>query len=189
MAAVDTPPGLGLGSTARGVFPARRGPRRLAEIGARYVGLAGSGAIALAARNPDVRAGASLVGWALTCFALAGVGLAVRRAHVAIAGDGVRWGWGRWVVRMDRDRIARVLMFRDGLSLRARRGSTWFLAARDWDKFELMRRTIVEVGLPAEEHAGRAPLRARIQSYGRFLDALVIAAMVGVTGVLLAAAL
>jgi len=189
VAAVDTPPGLGLGAAARGVFPARPGPRRLAEAAARYVAVAGALAIVLAARRPDAPAAATWVVGALTCAALAAVGLAVRRAHVGIDADGVRWGWGGWVVRMDRDRIDRVLIFRDGLAVRARRGTTWFLAARDWDRFEVMRRTVADVGLPAEEHDRRAPLRARVQSYGRFLDGLVIAAMVGATLVAAGAAL
>ena len=42
--------------------------------------------------------------------------------------------------------------------------------------------------LPLEDHEGKAPLRARLQSYGRFLDALLVGAMVGAFVVMLWAA-
>jgi hypothetical protein len=39
------------------------------------------------------------------------------------------------------------------------------------------------VGLPSVEHARKAPLAARLQSYGRVLDAIIVLAMV--TGLLI----
>jgi hypothetical protein len=179
VSAVDTPPGLGLGGLAHGAFAARSGPRRLAEYGSRITLLLGIAAIALAVRRPTEDAASLVVVGALTSMALAAVGLAVRRAQVTIGSDGVRWGWGRWTVRMDRDRIVRVDLYDDAIALRARRGSTWFLSRRDWDRFEAMRRAVTSAGLPAQEHAGRTPLAARLQSYGHVLDALIVLAILG----------
>lgn len=177
MSAVDTPPGLGLGGLAHGAFAARPGPRRLAEYGSRITLLLGIATIAIAARNPLDDAASLVVVGALTTIALATVGLAVRRAQVTIGSDGVRWGWGRWTVHMDRDRIVRVDLYDDAIALRARRGSAWFLSRRDWDRFEAMRRAVTSSGLPTEEHRGRTPLAARLQSYGRVLDALIVLAV------------
>jgi hypothetical protein len=183
MSAVDTPPGLGFGGLAHGAFAARPGPRRLAEYSARAVIALAIVTIALAARHPlEPRASVCVVG-ALTTLAIAALGVAVRRAQVTIGSGGVTWGWGRWTVQMDRDRITRVDLFDDAIALRPRRGSTWYLSRRDWDRFESMRRAITAAGLPAEEHTGRAPLAARLQSYGRVLDALVLFAVV--TGIAL----
>ncbi len=176
MAAVDTPPGLGLDALAHGSFAARRGPRRLAELGLRVTLVIGVAAIALALRRPDAAPASTCVVGALTMMALTGLGVAVRRAQVSIGSDGVSWGWGRWTVRMDRDRIVKVELFDDAIALRPRRGSTWFLSRRDWDRFEAMRRAVVAVGLPADERARRAPLAARLQSYGRVLDAIIVLA-------------
>jgi len=188
LAAVDTPPGIGLGTTARGWFAARPGPRRLAEIGLRITVVVGIVTVALAGRHPEAASAATLVVGALTCAALAVLGVAVRRAQVSIAADGVRWGWGRWVVRMERERLVRVEVFDDAIALVPQRGSTWFLSRRDWDRFERMRRAVVDAGLPVEDRARRAPFTARLQSYGRVLDALVVGAMVGAVVLALGAA-
>lgn len=177
MSAVDTPPGLGLGGLPHGAFAARRGPRRLAEYASRIVVVLALVTIALAARHPgQPRSSVAVVG-ALTTLAIAGLGVAVRRAQVTIGSGGVRWGWGRWTVQMERDRITRVDLYDDAIALRARRGSTWFLSRRDWDRFESMRRAIAAAGLPVSEHARRAPLAARLQSYGRVLDGLIVMAV------------
>ncbi|MBA3821170.1 MAG: hypothetical protein H0X17_19960, partial [Deltaproteobacteria bacterium] len=55
----------------------------------------------------------------------------------------------------------------------------WFLAARDWERFDVLVRQVRRAELPIQEHAGKAPLRQRLQSYGRFLDALLVFAIVG----------
>lgn len=179
MSAIDTPPGLGLAVLLpHGTFAARRGPRRLAELGLRVTVALGALAIGFAIRRPEAPQASTCFVGALTVIALGTLGVAVRRAQVTIAADGVRWGWGRWTVRMDRDRVVKVELYDDAIALRPRRGSTWFLSRRDWDRFEAMRRTAASVGLPAEEHARKAPLAARLQSYGRVLDAIVVLAMV-----------
>ncbi len=41
-----------------------------------------------------------------------------------------------------------------------------------------MRRAVAEVGMPSEEHRRGSPLAARLQSYGRVLDTIVVLAMV-----------
>ncbi len=177
MAAIDTPPGLGHDDSRAAGFAAPRGPRRLAEVAMRVtVGLAVVVVLVVARRRPD--AGPTLVTWAVTASALGLIGAAVRRARVTIAADGVRWGWGALKVRMSLERIVRVELYQDGISVRARRGSTWFLARRDWDRFESLGRAIAEVGLPCASLDRKAPFTARLQSYGRILDGLLVAAMV-----------
>lgn len=177
MAAIDTPPGLGHADTRAAGFGAPPGPRRLAELAMRAtIVLAVVVTLVVGRRRPP--AGALLIAWSVSAAALGVVGAAVRRARVTVAADGVRWGWGGWTVRMSRTRMVRAELFVDGVALRARRGSTWFLARRDWARFDALGRALADSGLPCASHAGRAPLTARLQSYGRILDGLMIAAIV-----------
>jgi hypothetical protein len=113
------------------------------------------------------------------------VGFAVRRARVAITRDGVRWGWNALAFTQSADRIATAHVYRDGVALEARRGAWWFIAARDWERFDALVRQLRRVHLPIEEHEGAAPLRARLQSYGRFLDGLLVMSVLGTLAVLL----
>jgi hypothetical protein len=139
--------------------------------------------IVMVHRHPN----ATLFVLAMTCVAVAGTGLAVRTARVAIDPDGVRWGWSWAGFRMARARMKRADVYGDGVALVARAGS-WFLAARDWDHFDALVRALERAGLPTVVHDGRAPWRARVQSYGRFLDALLVLAMAGAAALLGAAA-
>ena len=176
VAAIDTPPGLGHDDSRAAGFAAPRGPRRLAELAMRVTLVLAVVVIVVVGRR---RGGAApvLVAWAVSVSALGMVGAAVRRARVTIAADGVRWGWGSLTVRMSRARITRVEVYTDGIALRARRGSTWFLARRDWDRFDTLARAIADVGLPCTALERTAPFSARLQSYGRILDGLMIAAI------------
>jgi hypothetical protein len=97
----------------------------------------------------------------------------VRSACVAITRDGVRWGWSAFGFHQEAARIATAHVYADGVALEARRGSWWFIAARDWDRFDALVRQLRRSALPIEDHAGVAPLRARLQSYGRFLDLMI----------------
>ena len=176
MSAVDVPPHRGLGGRAAGEFAARPGPRRLAGVAFLICLAVGAGTVALAARRPYDHA--TLVILPFMLVAIAGVGLAVRRARVTIGADGVRWGWSWLSVRMDGSRLLRVSIYPDAVALEPRRGSTWFLSARDWDRFPALTRAVERAGLPVAHHPTRAPWRARLQSYGRVLDGLLIGAMV-----------
>ena len=186
MAAIDTPPGLGHDDARAAGFAAPRGPRRLAEAAMRVtVGLTIAVVLVVGRRRPD---GAGvLVAWAVSTAALGVVGAAVRRARVTVSADGIRWGWGPLTVRMSRERIVRCDIYTDGIALRARRGSTWFLARRDWDRFESLARAVGDVGLPCATLERAAPFTARLQSYGRILDGMLIAAMLAAALVALVA--
>ena len=67
----------------------------------------------------------------------------------------------------------------DGIALEAKRGSQWFLARRDWDRFDALVRQVRRAELPIAEHDIKAPFRQRLQSYGRFLDAMLVFAIAG----------
>jgi hypothetical protein len=82
---------------------------------------------------------------------------------------------------MERDRIRQIEIFRDAIAMRPRRGSTWFLAAYDWDRFDALVFAVERSGLPTVRNDRRAPLGARLQSYGRVLDGLLVLTMVGAT--------
>lgn len=187
MAAVDTPPGLGLPGTPVGWFRSRPGPRKFATRGFVVVLVVGIAAIALSRRQlPPWQLGPRLI-VVTTAILIAAVALAVRRARVGLARDGVRWGWGALTVRMAADRIRAVRLYRDAIALVPKgRGSTWFLSRRDWDRFEAMRRAALS-HYPCEDLDRDAPWRARLQSYGRFVDGLVIAAALAVVWVALLA--
>ena len=110
---------------------------------------------------------------------LTALGFAVRRARIAVTRYGVRWGWDALGFQQPASKIVRAHIYRDGIALEARRGSQWFLAARDWDRFDALVRQVRRAELPVVEHTIKAPLRQRLQSYGRFLDAMLVFAILG----------
>jgi hypothetical protein len=194
MSAVDLPPLVGLIGTTRTAFRMRRGGRRLA-IAATIVTAAGwaltwwminQGGEWLAAHRARNVAPYAVAPVALAL--VAGVGLLVRTARVWIDGGGVRWGWKGLHVRMEVDRLRCAEIYRDGVALVATKGSRWFLAARDWDNFDLLAREIERAGMPVTHAPRRAPIRARLQSYGLVLDTMMVATILGTLIVVLGAA-
>lgn len=183
MSAVDVPPHKGLGGRAAGEFVARRRPRLLAGIAFFYCLVAGAATMALAARRPYEHA--TLVILPLMLVSIAGLGYAVRRAHVVIGADGIRWGWSWLGVRLDVGRLVGVAVYTDAIAFEPRRGSTWFLSARDWDRFAGLARAVERAGLPVTRRGGPTPLRARLQGYGAVLDGLMVITMLVATGGLL----
>lgn len=181
MSAVDLPPGIGLAGTPFAVFRAPQRARRLAFLSVVFV--IGFGVLAwyLALQRPWTRGNAKQIQLVLP-FALAafsGIGIAVRSARLAISRDGVRWGWTSLGFTQSTSAIVRAAVYRDGVTLESKRGTWWFLAARDWDRFDAMVRQLRRTEMPIAEHDHPAPLRARLQSYGRFLDTMLVAAGLG----------
>jgi len=173
VSAVDLPPGIGLVGAPLGIFHAPPGSRRLAA--ATLAASLGLGALTwyFVSRHPWSR-GASLqitLPVAFAAFAL--IGTAVRGARLSVTRDGVRWGWSSFAFHQEAGRIRCAHIYRDGVALEARRGSWWFLAARDWERFDALVRQLRRAALPLADHDREAPLRARLQSYGRVLDLLL----------------
>jgi hypothetical protein len=188
MSALDLPPGIGLQGTPLGLFRAPSRARWLARISLVLIVVLGCVTWGFVSRHP-YRAGAStqvVMPVAFLLFAL--LGFLVRSAKVAVTRDGVRWGWDQINFTQESRRLACAHVWRDGVTLQSRRGGTWFLAARDWDRFDALVRQLRRVELPFEDHATSAPLRARLQSYGRFLDGLLVLSVIGTFLVMLWAA-
>jgi len=175
VSAVDAPPGVAFAGPAVGEFVARRRPRRLAGRVFGIVLVTSGLTVALASRRAPGIAAELLLAVPLICASVAAVGLAVRRARVRIDRDGVRWGWSEIGFRVRRDQLARIEVYRDAIAVRPRRGSTWYLSGYDWELFDRMAGALRRAGLPSEAHARRAPLGARLQSYGIVLDLLLVA--------------
>lgn len=188
MSVLDLPPGLGLVGTPLGTFVAPRGARRLATLCLLAVIAMLAVTWYLVSRHPW-RYHASTQAVLPVAFAMfSGLGFVVRRAKVAVTRDGVRWGWTSLSFTQQASRIACAHIYTDGIALQAHRGSQWFIAARDWDRFDALVRQLRRAELPVRDHAGKAPFRQRLQSYGRFLDALLVASMLAGFGVMLWAA-
>jgi hypothetical protein len=185
MSALDLPPGIGLVGTPLATFHAPRRARRLAAISLVLVVVLGAITWALVSRHPYRRGASTQVVLPIAFVAFAGLGFVVRRARVAITRDGVRWGWAAFGFHQPAARITTAHVYRDGIALEARRGSWWFIAARDWERFDALVRHLRRAELPLRDHDAKAPLRARLQSYGRFLDLLVIGSVLGALTVLL----
>lgn len=179
MSATDLPPGLGLVGTPLGVFRSPRGSARLSAAALAVTVVAGAITWYIVSRHPYRRGMGTLFGLPLVFMMLATLGFLVRRARVAITRDGVRWGWEALGFQQPASKIVRAHIYRDGIALEPKRGAQWFLAARDWDRFDALVRQVRRAELPIAEHEGKAPLRQRLQSYGRFLDAMLVLAMVG----------
>ncbi|MEO8702246.1 MAG: hypothetical protein ABI867_19535 [Kofleriaceae bacterium] len=183
MSAVDLPPGIGLTGTPLGVFTAPHRARRLAIIAVIVVVVLGAASWGLVYQHPWRRGSSTQIVLPVAFALLALLGFAVRSARVAVTRDGVRWGWTVLGFHQQASRIAKAHVYRDGVALEARRGSWWFLAARDWDRFDALVRQLRRAELPIADHDGKAPLRARLQSYGRFLDVMMLGSIVGAVAV------
>jgi len=179
MSALDLPPGIGLVGTPLGTFHAPARARRTASLSLTLVLVLGAITWGFVSRHPYRHGSSSQVVLPIAFAAFATLGLVVRRAQVAITRDGVRWGWTSFGFHQPAARIATAHIYEDGIALEARRGSWWFIAARDWDRFDVLVRYLRRAELPTRDHAGRAPLRARLQSYGRFLDWLLRGSVIG----------
>jgi hypothetical protein len=188
MSALDLPPGIGLVGTPLGTFRAPPRARRSAAIALAAIVVLGAITWALVSRHPYRYASSSQIVLPIAFAAFAGLGLVVRRARVAVTRDGVRWGWTAFGFHQPASRITIAHIYRDGIALEARRGSWWFIAARDWDRFDVLVRHLRRAELPLRDHPGKAPLRARLQSYGRFLDLLLAGSVIGAVAVMLWAA-
>src|SRR5438105_14233840 len=188
MSAIDLPPGIGLLGTPLGEFRSPLRARRLSTWSLVLVLGFGTAAWGFVSRHPYTRHTSTMIVLPVAFLACALLGFAVRRARVAVTRDGVRWGWPALHFTQQAARIVAVHVYRDGIALEARRGAWWFIAARDWDRFDAIVRQLRRVELPIRDHDGRAPLRARLQSYGRFLDALLVVSVAGTFAVMLWAA-
>lgn len=188
MSAIDLPPGIGLVGTPLATFEAPRRSRRLA----RFAMIAAVVLLVvtwyLVSRHPWRRGSSTQVVLPVAFVAFAALAYGVRTARLAITRDGVRWGWSSLGFTQPASRIACAHVYADGIALEATRGSRWFIAARDWDRFDVIVRQLRRAELPARDHAGAAPLRQRLQSYGRFLDGLIVASVLGALAVTLWAA-
>ena len=188
MTAVDLPPGIGLRGTALAMFRAPRGARRLAWFALIAVIVLGGTTWGFVSRHPYHHHSSTQVVLPVAFAMFALLGFIVRSARLEVTRDGVRWGWSSLNFSQDASRLKCAHVWRDGVTLESKRGGTWFLGARDWDRFDALVRQLRRVELPFEEHPRKAPLRARLQSYGRFLDGLLVGSMVAAFGVMLWAA-
>jgi hypothetical protein len=175
MTAIDAPPGISFAGVAAGEFVARRRPRLLAARVLFLVLVTGAVTAAIGVRRAPGASAELLLAVPLICWCVAGVGYAVRRARLRIDHDGVRWGWTDIGFRVTRDRMERIDLYRDAIAVRQRRGSTWYLSGHDWDVFERMPGVLRRAALPVHTHQRRAPVGARLQSYGIVLDLLLLA--------------
>jgi hypothetical protein len=189
MGAIDLPPGIGLAGTPLGTFHAPRRARRLATVSLVLIVAMAVLTVYFVAQPPyRWRHASTQIVLSFAFVAIALLGFAVRRARVVVTRDGVRWGWDLVSFAQDAARIVCAHVYTDGVAFEARRGSWWFIAARDWDRFETFVRFLRRAQLPVQDHAGTAPLRARLQSYGRFLDVLLVLSVLSAFAVLLWAA-
>ena len=182
MTVIDAPPGIGFAGLAVGEFTARPRRRWLAGRVLLLVLSSGAATAFLATRRAPTQAAEALLALPLVCMSVALVGYAVRRAHLRIDGDGVRWGWSEIGFRVTRDQLERIRVYADAIAVVPRRGSTWYLSGHDWARFDQMPPVLERAGLPLERMDGRAPLAARLQSYGLVLDLLLVGTMVASVG-------
>ncbi len=188
MSAIDLPPGIGLVGTPLGTFDAPKRSRRLAWISVLVVVVLLAITWFLVSKHPWRRGSSTQVVLPVAFLMFVGLALAIRSARFSITRDGVRWGWTSLSFSQPRAKLVCAHIYSDGIALEAKRGSKWFIAARDWDRFDALVRQVRRAELPHEDHAGKAPLRQRLQAYGRFLDGLVISSIIGALAVLLWAA-
>lgn len=183
MSVLDLPPGVGLVGAPLATFHAPQRAKRLAWIATVLVAALLVVTWYFVSRHYWRRGSSTMVVLPVAFLMVTGLAVAVRTARVAITRDGIRWGWTSLGFTQSASRIAMAHVYADGIALEARRGSKWFLAARDWERFDALVRQLRRAELPITEHAGKAPLRQRLQSYGRFLDGLVVGSVLAALAV------
>jgi hypothetical protein len=188
MSAIDLPPGIGLQGTPLGTFRAPRRARILSGASLAAVVLFGGITWYFVSRHPYRWHSSTQVVLPVAFGALSLLGFAIRRAQVSVSRDGVRWGWNALNFTQEASRIVSAHVYADGVAFEAKRGSWWYIAARDWDRFDAFVRQLRRAELSITDHSGKAPLRARLQSYGRFLDAMLVGSMLAAFAVMLWAA-
>jgi hypothetical protein len=188
MSAIDLPPGIGLQGTPLGTFHAPRRARVIAAMSLVAVVLFGGITWYFVSRHPYRWHSSTQIVLPVAFAALSLLGFAIRRARVAVSRDGVRWGWEALSFTQQASRIVSAHVYADGVAFEAKRGSWWYIAARDWERFDAFVRQLRRAALPITDHTGKAPLRARLQSYGRFLDAMLVGSMLAGFAVMLWAA-
>jgi len=110
----------------------------------------------------------------LVCFSIACVCYAVRRARLRFGGGGVRWGWDVGGFTMSRDRMTGVDVYENAIAFVPKRGSTWYVSARDWDRFDEVPAAMRKANIEFTLHNKKAPIAATLQSYGIALDLMLI---------------
>lgn len=188
MSALDAPPGVDFAGPGPSEFAAPAPKQRLARRVFWWVVGAGALTAALAARHPHRPGSYVLITAPLFLASVAGLGWSVRSARIRVTGEAIRWGWSFLGFRLRKRRLRWVRAYDDAVALRPRRGSIWYLSATDWDRFADLPGAFERAGIPVESHPRAAPLWARLQSYGRFLDVLLLLTA-AVAGLALAAAM
>lgn len=183
MSVLDLPPGVGLVGTPLATFHAPARSRRLAWIATICVAVLLVITWYFVSRHYWRRGASTMVVLPVAFLLFTSLAVAVRSARVAITRDGIRWGWTALGFTQPASQIVMAHVYADGIALEARRGARWFLSARDWDRFEVLVRQVRRAELPVTDHSGKAPLRQRLQSYGRFLDALVVGSVLAALAV------
>jgi hypothetical protein len=102
------------------------------------------------------------------------LGFVVRSSRLRVDADGVHWGWELLGFRIRKDKLACARVYRDAVAVVPRRGFPWYLSARDWHPWPAVLTAFRQSGLPLQTHDRRAPLRAKLQGYGLFLDTVLI---------------
>ncbi len=178
MSAVDLPPGLLLSGFGAAEFGAPQRKQILAKRVLWLVLVCGSATSILAARHPHRDNAHVLFLAPLFILSVAVLGWLVRSARIRVDDGGVHWGWNwGWSqlgFRMDRKRIRWIRIYTNAIALKPRRGSIWYLAARDWDGYERLADVFAATPLPVVQLSKPAPWWARLQSYGAVLDGLLI---------------
>jgi hypothetical protein len=136
--------------------------------------LSATGTVALAVERAYSPAAEIAMAMALTSASVALVGYLVRHARLRVDAQGVRWGWNIAGVRLSRERLTSAHVYEDAVAFEPRRGQFWYVSSRDWDRFDQIPGALARAQLPFSRRRGKAPLRARLQSYGRVLDGLLV---------------
>jgi hypothetical protein len=174
MSSLDLPPGIGLVGTPLATFHAPTRARRLATTALLSVIALGAITWIFVYRHPYRWHASTQFVLPVMFAAIAMMGYLVRRARVAVTRDGIRWGWSTFGFTQEPSMIVTAHVYADGVAFQAKRGSWWFIAARDWERFDAFVRQLRRAEMPITDHVGKAPLRARLQSYGRVLDGLLV---------------
>ncbi len=173
-------------------FGASRRSRRLSIVVCAYIVGVGIVTFARAGSMDNViRVGESAAALAMVvatfCVTISLVVVFVRAAALTVDDAGVSWGYGLVAFRLRAAAIQTCRVYRDAVAVVRRGGRfTWYVCARDYTPFADVLAAFRRSHLPLSEDGGRAPLAARLQSYGLAIDLILVADALLVSFVFLA---
>ena len=183
MGAVDCPPGLTLSGLARFEFEAKSYAKKLAWVVFVSVVVVSGATVYFIGKNFNLDKASVVLAGPLFCFMIAALGVVIRSAKLRIFEEKIQWSIPYFQFALPKEKVANVVSYTNTLAFVAQKGSSWFVTERDWKEFPRMEDAVTSCGYQvSSKKSEKTPLKAKMQSYGHVLDALLVCNLMASVG-------